>query len=121
MIGGVCAGLAAYLDTDVTLVRLVVVLAALLGGSGLLAYLIAWMIIPEEPMESSLNSGTHDHAGSAAGADRRFIGMLVVIVGVFLLIRNLFPFIFFRPYFWPLILIVIGFALMYGGMRGDKR
>lgn len=49
MIGGVCGGLAEYLDTDPTIIRLALALSVLLGGAGILAYLIMWIIIPEEP------------------------------------------------------------------------
>jgi phage shock protein C len=49
MIGGVCAGIAQHYGWDVTLVRLVLVLCVLCGGFGLLAYLIAWIVIPEAP------------------------------------------------------------------------
>ena len=49
MIGGVCGGLAQYLDTDPTIIRLSLALSILLGGAGILAYLIMWIIIPEEP------------------------------------------------------------------------
>jgi phage shock protein C len=49
-IAGVCGGLAAYLDMDPTLVRLIWVMAALFAGWGLLGYLIAWIVIPEEPL-----------------------------------------------------------------------
>ncbi len=49
MIGGVCAGLAKYLNIDPTIVRLVFVLMLLLGGHGLLVYLILWLVIPQEP------------------------------------------------------------------------
>lgn len=49
MIGGVCGGLAEYLDTDPTIIRLALALSILLGGAGILAYLIMWIIIPEEP------------------------------------------------------------------------
>ena len=46
-IAGVCAGLAKYLDADVTLVRLAVVTGVILsGGMGLLAYIAAWIIMP---------------------------------------------------------------------------
>lgn len=47
MIAGVCGGLAEYYDMDPTIVRLIVVVAALAAGSGLLAYVLAWIIIPE--------------------------------------------------------------------------
>ncbi len=52
MIGGVCSGIANYLDIDPVIVRLVFVLLALGGGHGLIAYLILWVLMPtdEEPV-----------------------------------------------------------------------
>lgn len=49
MIAGVCGGLAEYFNVDPTIIRLLWVLFVLGGGSGGLAYLVAWIIIPEEP------------------------------------------------------------------------
>ncbi len=46
-LGGVCAGLAEYFDLDVSLVRLAWIFFAVLGGSGVLAYILAWIVIPE--------------------------------------------------------------------------
>jgi phage shock protein C len=55
MIAGVCAGIAEYLGVDVTLVRLIVaVVAVITGGTGALAYLVAWALIPEEGEPSSV-------------------------------------------------------------------
>lgn len=48
-IAGVCMGFAEYFDLDVTLIRIVWVVLAICGGSGLVAYLIAWIVMPEEP------------------------------------------------------------------------
>ncbi len=48
-IGGVCAGLADFFQIDVTVVRLIWVLLAVFAGTGILAYIIAWIIIPQEP------------------------------------------------------------------------
>jgi phage shock protein C len=48
MLAGVCAGIARYFTLDPTLVRVLWVLMVCLGGSGLLAYLICWIVIPEE-------------------------------------------------------------------------
>ena len=48
MIAGVCAGLADYLNVDPTVVRLIWALVGL-SGTGLVAYLIAALIIPEKP------------------------------------------------------------------------
>lgn len=54
MLTGVCAGLADFFHVEVTLVRLAVVLLSLLGGGGLLVYVAAWLIIPEEGAGSSI-------------------------------------------------------------------
>jgi len=48
-IAGVCAGVAEYFDLDVTLVRVLWLVVVLFGGGGLIAYLIAWIVMPEEP------------------------------------------------------------------------
>lgn len=51
MLAGVCSGIADYFDIDPTLVRLGWVLFSLLGGSGVLGYIIAAIVIPEYPMD----------------------------------------------------------------------
>lgn len=48
-IAGVCAGVAEYFDLDVTLIRIVWLLLALFGGGGILAYIIGWIVMPDEP------------------------------------------------------------------------
>ena len=48
-IAGVCGGIAEYFNLDSTLVRLGWVVFSLLGGSGLLAYIIAAIIMPDRP------------------------------------------------------------------------
>ncbi len=49
MIGGVCGGIAEYFNIDPTLVRLLAVASIFLAGSAVLAYLIAWIVVPEDP------------------------------------------------------------------------
>lgn len=49
MLCGVCGGIAEYFDIDLTLVRLGWALFCALGGSGIIAYIIAAVIIPESP------------------------------------------------------------------------
>ncbi len=58
-IAGVCAGFAEYFDLDVALVRLIWLLVAVFTGVGLLAYPIAWIIMPEEPKALALPAGEH--------------------------------------------------------------
>ena len=58
-IAGVCSGLAKYFDVDVTLVRLVVATGIVLsGGLGLVAYIIAWIIMPVDRGVPVVNSQT---------------------------------------------------------------
>jgi phage shock protein C len=48
-LAGVCGGLAQYFNIDATLVRVLFVLLAVLGGSGLVLYVAMWIIVPKEP------------------------------------------------------------------------
>lgn len=50
MIDGVCGGIAEYFGIDPTVVRLIWALFSLMGGSGILAYIIAAIIIPRNPV-----------------------------------------------------------------------
>jgi phage shock protein C len=49
ILGGVCGGIAEYYNIDPTLVRLLWVIFSLLYGVGILAYIIAWIIVPKAP------------------------------------------------------------------------
>jgi phage shock protein C len=48
-LAGVCGGLAQYFNIDPTLIRVLFVVLAVLGGSGLVLYLALWIIVPNEP------------------------------------------------------------------------
>ncbi|HHT43446.1 MAG TPA: PspC domain-containing protein [Firmicutes bacterium] len=47
-IGGVCGGIAAYFNVDPTIVRLIWAILAFAYGTGVFAYILAWIIIPDE-------------------------------------------------------------------------
>jgi phage shock protein C len=49
VLGGVCAGLGNFFTIDPVLVRVLWAVSFFVGGVGFLAYLIAWIIVPEEP------------------------------------------------------------------------
>src|SRR5438105_8690985 len=48
-IAGVCAGLADYFDLDVTIIRILWFLAVFFAGTGVLAYIILWIVLPVAP------------------------------------------------------------------------
>jgi phage shock protein C len=58
MIAGICGGIAQWLGWDATLVRVLCVLVTIFsgGGPGLLAYLVLWAVMPEEPEEPAGDS-----------------------------------------------------------------
>ena len=53
MLGGVAAGLGEYLDVDATILRLIFAFSFLLWGTGILVYLVMWIVVPEEPISGS--------------------------------------------------------------------
>ncbi len=48
MLGGVCGGLAEYFDRDPVLIRVLAVLALIFGTAGFWAYIVMWLIVPDE-------------------------------------------------------------------------
>jgi phage shock protein C len=48
-IAGVALAFAEYFDIDVSLIRVVWLLLAIFGGTGILAYIVCWIVIPSEP------------------------------------------------------------------------
>ena len=65
-IAGVCAGFAEYLELDPTLVRIVWVMLVIFGGCGVLGYIIAWIIMPEEPLSQVSHASASEVSPQAA-------------------------------------------------------
>jgi phage shock protein PspC (stress-responsive transcriptional regulator) len=114
VIAGVCGGLAEYLNVDTTIVRLVWVLLTLLGGSGIILYILAFFIVPERPITmGDAPSPVKSEFGSA-----RIFGILFVAAGIVLLLDNLEIFSFCRmwdtawDYVFPGILMLSGIFLL---------
>ena len=64
MLGGVAAGIARYLRVDVTVVRIVFAVLAIMGGAGIPLYLAGWLLIPEEGAQQSIASDLIDSLSS---------------------------------------------------------
>jgi phage shock protein C len=66
-IAGVCAGFARYFGMDVTLVRLIAVILAVWPiGMGLIAYMVAWIVMPNDPLQLPAASSSVEPAGHHA-------------------------------------------------------
>lgn len=84
MIDGVCGGISEYFGVDVTIIRLLFILLALMGGSGLLVYIAGMIIMPSNPDFSPLPD-----PNAKKGADRRFWGIVLILIGATVLFVNL--------------------------------
>ncbi len=117
VIGGVCGGLAQYFAADVSVIRLAWVLFSLLGGAGIVLYLLAWIIIPERQAHSR-ESFHGEPAYEVDHAERaRLAGIILVAVGAYLLLERV---ISIRVTLWPLLLVVAGVALLMSGRRDQS-
>ena len=109
---GVAGGLGRYLGVDPVVVRVAFVLLALFGGSGVLLYLIGLLAIPEErpgdPVQGRPATGV---AGNAAAV----IGVVLVVVGAFGLLRQLVPGI--GDLAGPLLLVLLGVLVILAARR----
>jgi phage shock protein C len=119
--GGVCGGLADYLNIDVVILRIIFVLLALFGGGGVLIYIVLWIAIPAETVsyakikenldaesntEKKPMDNTSRQSNTALGA-----GIILIIVGLLFLADRLMPYYNLID-FWPVILIAAGVIII---------
>ena len=74
VIGGICGGLAEYFGIDPIIIRIIFVVLVIGKGVGVLAYIILWVVLPEEPIEhyyARFNQGTGANAGSDTGNESK--------------------------------------------------
>ena len=118
VIGGVCGGIAEYFDIDPILVRLGFILFFFADGAGLLAYIIAWIIIPEN---STFEEDTIDVNNSSSDNDsgkHKTLGIILIVLGAFLLLNRVIPQLYIR-HLWPLFLVGLGIVLIVKEVRDN--
>jgi phage shock protein C len=125
IIDGICGGIAEYFDVDPTIVRLLWALLTLLGGSGIILYLVAMIVMPTNPeLHYSQNADSSATPSTTQQSDmRRFWGVLLILIGAMILMTNLG---WFAAFDWwevsweivfPIILILVGIWIMYAKTR----
>jgi phage shock protein C len=111
VIAGVCGGLGRYLGIDPVLLRVAFIILALANGLGLIAYVVAWVAIPEE--------GADQPAGPAPEprreTGRMVLGGSLVVLGLVLLLDRLAPDL--DKLFWPVAVVAVGVAIILMGLR----
>lgn len=124
VIGGVCGGLADYLNIDPVIVRILFVLLAVFGGSGVLAYIILWIVIPApvlsygtdqtsgEPLYVKVETDPENPEPKRRNNNSSLIaGVLLIAFGLLFLADRLIP-MYNLWDFWPLILVAAGVMLI---------
>lgn len=123
MIGGVCGGLAEYFETDPSLIRIAAVALFFAGGVGLIAYIVAWIILPKADSMSQLAGAGLSMQSSGVSSTSRdgnrfwstyFPGLLLITLGTIFLLREMFYWIDWDDV-WPVILILAGAGIIIAG------
>ena len=145
VIAGVCGGIAEHFNIDPTLVRIVAVISIFVNGIGLIAYIIGWIFIPQNPGSLS-EEKTDENRGTAQtikkkaenvareigegirgqsekdkgwGNSRLLGGIILICLGLVFLGSTFFPWFSFAR-LWPLILVVLGVVILAGGFHKRK-
>jgi len=142
MVAGVCGGLAEYFAIDPVIVRLIFVLAVVFGaGSGILAYIILWIIVPQKPyIITPFNTNPPTGDAQPSGEEKKsensdinmnfvnlnknpnnrsvYAGAFLILLGGIFLLDNFVPHFHFGD-FWPLILIGLGFAIILNARNNN--
>ncbi|MGH2445024.1 MAG: PspC domain-containing protein [Candidatus Limnocylindria bacterium] len=134
VLGGVAAGVANWMNADPALVRIGwAILVPLTAGFALLAYIVAWIVVPVEPeaVAASRAEGDADpdvqpvasRPAASRPAERRddgrgalFVGGALVLIGLWFLVRQYLPPIDW-DLIWPLIVVGIGALILVSTMR----
>ncbi len=131
VVAGVCAGLAQYFDLDVTMTRVVYAVGTFLtGGFGVLLYIILAVVAPVPGRDrAAAAEGDYSEnveelkreitAGPRGAGVRNFFGLILIVLGVWLLLGQLFPgwLIVRWDFIWPLFLVFLGFMILMRSRR----
>ncbi|MBU3978973.1 PspC domain-containing protein [Patescibacteria group bacterium] len=132
IIGGVAQGLGEYFNIDPTIIRLLFVLFTIIHGSGVLLYIVLWIVLPtkDKVMNTPEDTkqivkdnffGIRDRVcgfvqglqGDKGNNGRVIVGLLLLVFGVIILFDNLGLRIGLDiGKFWPLILVLLGFYIL---------
>ncbi len=135
ILAGVCGGIGRYFEIDPVVIRMVFVLSALFGGIGIFIYIVLALIIPSdtevsdrnvvnevkknaEEFGQSIKSSANRFREEVKSTDtyhrRNWFGVALVILGILLILSNFGLFqIFNFGRLWPLILVILGFLILF--------
>lgn len=118
VIGGVCGGLGRYADVDPIVFRIAFLALLIPGGFGLLAYIIAWIAIPEfRTVDDEIRDDTR------RPLDRRLAGTIaggvLILAGILILVERLLGWFDMQIIGGTALLLIGAFIIWHGLRRGD--
>jgi phage shock protein C len=120
MIGGVAAGVADWINADPALVRIAwAILVPITSGAALLAYVVAWVVLPEAPKKTGEAADAAPVAADTPRDEGRtalLVGGGLIVIGLWFFAREYLPDIDWG-FVWPLLLIGVGILILAGTMR----
>jgi phage shock protein C len=141
MLGGVAGGLAEYFEIDSTLVRILFVITLFIGGTGIIAYILMWIVVPEVPYYNyqTQNPGVQtpppDYGAELNNnqdienylkiqeekKNKRIVfgGLILILLGLVFLADNFIP-RFDASDLFPLLLVGIGIGILINATKKNK-
>ena len=117
VVGGVAGGLAAALGIDALVLRAAFVVLTLAGGSGVVLYVIGWLVLPKQDTSRSM--------AASIKLDRedtlQIVSVGMIVLGGLLLLRSTTGVWFSDAIVWPVLLSAIGLALIWRQADADER
>ncbi|MDP2209575.1 MAG: PspC domain-containing protein [Bacteroidota bacterium] len=122
-IAGVCGGVGEYLDVDPLIIRLLLLILVFLGGSGIIIYIVAWIMMPLKPNQTGVVTVKKSSA--------QVWGIILIFIGALLLLSNMELLPYFHWFeFWDIfswkaivsvIIIIIGVMLVLNFFRTPEK
>jgi phage shock protein PspC (stress-responsive transcriptional regulator) len=134
VIGGVCGGLGNYFDTDPIIFRALFVITFFAVGSGILVYIVLWIITPlesvpffkpadstakDEPVKEEFKSENMEDQKKQKNDGSLWGGIILIVLGGIFLIDRFVQDIDFGD-LWPLILVAVGVILISKSFQKSK-
>ncbi len=133
IIGGVCSGLAEYLNIDPVIIRIILLALFFVHGFGLLTYIIAWIVIPpkdkHDRQKDEQEIKTEKKETNASSNTKVLIGVVLIIFGSLIALdkRFFYPHFISRlvhlgwEYLIPLALIVAGAIILLQSKKDNNK
>jgi phage shock protein C len=121
VIAGVAAGLGNYFNTSPLLFRILFILTALWGITGLLIYIVLWIGLPtdQEPATPEQSPAAQPSKPGSSRYSTLMTGVLLIVLGLLFLLEEFIPAFYFEK-FWPVLLVILGLVMLYNSTQQSR-